>query len=183
MLAQYHFSQKTTSVRLVSELNPNAPVTEWELDEWSNETRVELTAMLVEAGIAHRWEYTVLIAESAREVDVEEILDEIENLEDESDEQEDDEDQADAKVLQQLSGVAQKIARNPSDAKVVTSLVSILEEIDAARAPRDMSDSEWRHVKDLASQVEDALVGGDRPDEVLAMDLASRLVAILRPNL
>ena len=183
MLAQYHFSQKTTSVRLVSELNPNAPVTEWELDEWSNETRVELTAMLVEAGIAHRWEYTVLIAESAREVDVEEILDEIENLEDESDEQEDDEDQADAKVLQQLSGVAQKIARNPSDAKVVASLVSILEEIDAASAPSDMSDSEWRHVKDLASQVEDALVGGDRPDEVLAMDLASRLVAILRPNL
>ena len=167
----------------MSELNPNAPVTEWELDEWSNETRVELTAMLVEAGIAHRWEYTVLIAESAREVDVEEILDEIENLEDESDEQEDDEDQADAKVLQQLSGVAQKIARNPSDAKVVASLVSILEEIDAASAPSDMSDSEWRHVKDLASQVEDALVGGDRPDEVLAMDLASRLVAILRPNL
>ena len=183
MLAQYHFSQKTTSVRLVIKLNPNAPVTEWELDEWSYETRVELTTLLNEAGIAHRWEDTVLIAESSREADVEEVLDEIENLEDESDEQEDDEDQADAKVLQQLSGVAQKIARNPSDAKVVASLVSILEEIDAASAPSDMSDSEWRHVKDLASQVEDALVGGDRPDEVLAMDLASRLVAILRPNL
>ena len=183
MLAQYHFGQKTTSVRLVIKLNQNAPVTEWELDEWSYETRVELTVLLDEAGIAHRWEDTVLIAESAREADVEEVLDEIENLEDESDEQEDDEDQADAKVLQQLSGVAQKIARNPSDAKVVASLVSILEEIDAASAPSDMSDSEWRHVKDLASQVEDALVGGDRPDEVLAMDLASRLVAILRPNL
>ena len=26
-------------------------------------------------------------------------------------------------------------------------------------------------------------VGGDRADEVLAMDLASRLAAILRPNL
>ena len=64
----------------------------------------------------------------------------------------------------------------------MASLVSILEEIDAAGAPSDMSDSEWRHIKDLASQVEDALVGGDRPDEVLAMDLASRLVAILRSN-
>ena len=183
MLAQCHSSQKTTSVRHVSELNPNASVTEWELDEWSHETRAELTAMLVEAGIAHRWDDAVLIADSAREVDVEEILDEIENLEDESDEQEDDEDQADAKVLQQLSGVAQKIARNPSDAKAVASLVSILEDIDAASAPSDMSDSEWRQIKDLASQVEDALVGGDRPDEVLAMDLAGRLVAILRPNL
>lgn len=184
MLAQCHSSQKTTSVRHVSELNPNAPVTEWELDEWSHETRAELTAMLVEAGIAHRWDDAVLIADSAREVDVEEILDEIENLEDEIEEQEYDDDKpADAKVLQQLSGVAQKIARNPSDAKAVASLVSILEEIDAASAPSGMSDSEWRHIKDLASQVEDALVGGDRPDEVLAMDLASRLVAILRPNL
>ncbi len=181
MLAQYSLSLKTTSVRLVSELNPNAPVTEWELDEWSHETRAELTAMLVEAGIAHRWEYTVLIAESAREADVEEVLDEIENLDDEIDEQ-DETEQADAKVLKQLSGIAQKIARDPSDTKAVAILVGILEEIDAAGAPSDMSDSEWRHIKDLASQVEDALVGGDRPDEVLAMDLASRLVAIMRSN-
>lgn len=167
----------------MSELNPNAPVTEWELDEWSRETRAELTAMLIEAGVAHRWDDTVLIAESAREVDIEEILDEIENLEDEIEEQDDDIDQAETKVLAQLSGVAQKIARNPSDANSVASLERLLETIDATSAPGDMSDSVWRQIKDLASQVEDALVGGDRADEVLAMDLASRLVAILRPNL
>ena len=167
----------------MSELNPNAPVTEWELDEWSHETRVELTAMLVEAGILHRWDETVLIAESGREVDVEEILDEIENLEDELDDQDDDVDQADLKVLQQLSGAAQKISRNPSDANAVASLERLLESIDTKSAPGDMSDSEWRQIRDLASRVEDALIGGDRPDEVLAMDLASRLVAILRPNL
>ena len=167
----------------MSELNPNAPVTEWELDEWSRENRAELTAMLIEAGVAHRWDDTVLIAESAREVDIEEILDEIENLEDEIEEQDDDIDQADTKVLAQLSGVAQKIARNPSDANSVASLERLLETIDATSAPGDMSDSVWRQIKDLASQVEDALVGGDRADEVLAMDLASRLVAILRPNL
>ena len=160
----------------MSELNPNAPVTEWELDEWSRETRAELTSMLIEAGIAHRWDDTVLIAESAREVDVEEILDEI-------DEQDDDVDQADAKVLSQLAGVAQKIARNPSDGGAIASLERLLESIDASSAPGDMSDSVWRQIKDLASQVEDALVGGDRADEVLAMDLASRLAAILRPNL
>ena len=94
----------------MSELNPNSPVTEWELDEWPRETRAELTAMLIEAGIAHRWEDAILIAESAREVDVEEILDEIENLEDEIEEQDDDSDQADARVLSQLAGLAQKIA-------------------------------------------------------------------------
>ena len=167
----------------MSELNPNSPVTEWELDEWSRETRAELTAMLIEAGIAHRWEDAILLAESAREVDVEEILDEIENLEDEIEEQDDDSDQADARVLSQLAGLAQKIARNPSDASVVANLERLLESIDASSAPGDMSDSVWRQIKDLASQVEDALVGGDRPDEVLAMDLASRLAAILRSNL
>ena len=167
----------------MSELNPNAPITEWELDEWSRETRTELTSMLIEAGIAHRWDDTVLIAESAREIDVEEILDEIENLEDEIDEQDDDVDQADTKVLSQLVGVAQKIARNPSDGGAVASLELLLESIDASSAPGDMSNSVWRQIKDLASQVEDALVGGDRADEVLAMDLASRLVAILRSNL
>ena len=167
----------------MSELNPNAPVTEWELDEWSRETRAELTAMLIEAGIAHRWDDTVLVAESAREVDVEEILDEIENLEDEIEEQEDDVDQADVKVLSQLAGVAQKIARNPSDGGAVANLERLLESIDASSAPGDMSDSVWRQIKDLASQVEDALVGGDRADEVLAMDLASRLASILRSNL
>ncbi len=166
----------------MSELNPSAPVTEWELDEWSRETRAELTAMLIESGIAHRWDDTVLIAESAREVDVEEILDEIENLEDEIEEQDGDADQADTKVLSQLAGLAQKIARNPSEAGVVANLERLLESIDALSAPGDMSDSVWRQIKDLASQVEDALVGGDRADEVLAMDLAGRLAAILRSN-
>jgi hypothetical protein len=79
--------------------------------------------------------------------------------------------------------LAQKIARNPSDAGVVANLERLLESIDASSAPGDMGDSVWRQIKDLASQVEDALVGGDRPDEVLAMDLASRLAAILRSNL
>jgi hypothetical protein len=85
--------------------------------------------------------------------------------------------------LSQLAGLAQKIARNPSDAGVVANLERLLESIDASSAPGDMGDSVWRQIKDLASQVEDALVGGDRPDEVLAMDLASRLAAILRSNL
>jgi hypothetical protein len=167
----------------VSELNPNTPIIEWELDEWSKDARAELSAMLTESGIAHRWDDTVLLAESSREADIEEILDEIENLDHEIDEQDDDQDQADEKVLQQLMGVAQKISRNPTDGNAVSNLERILEEIDAASAPGDMGDSVWRQIKDLASQVEDALVGGDRADEVLAVDLASRLTAILRSNL
>ena len=169
----------------MSELNLNAPITEWELDEWTPEARDELTIALTESGIAHKWEETVLLAASSFEVDVEEILDDLENDEqndEQSDEQDDDGDSADSKVLGQLSAVAQIISRNPSDTNSIRTLERLLEEIDGASAPSEISDSVWRQIKDLANQIEEALVGRTEPDESTAMDIAGRLFAILRSN-
>ena len=175
----------------MSELDLNAPITEWELDEWTPDARAELTTALIESGIAHKWEQTVLLAASAVEGEVEEILDEIENNneisdddDDDSDDSDDDEDAnvADAKVLGQLSALAQRISRNPSDTNSIRTLERLLEEIDGANAPGEMSDSVWRQVKDLANQIEESLVGSAQPDESTAMDLAGRLFAILRSN-
>ena len=175
----------------MSELDLNAPITEWELDEWTPDARAELTIALTESGIAHKWEQTVLLAASAVEGEVEEILDEIENnneISDDSDDSDDDDDDdddanvADTKVLGQLSALAQRISRNPSDTNSIRTLERLLEEIDGANAPGEMSDSVWRQVKDLANQIEDALVGSAQPDESTAMDLAGRLFAILRSN-
>ena len=175
----------------MSELDLNAPITEWELDEWTPDARAELTTALIESGIAHKWEQTVLLAASAVEGEVEEILDEIENnneISDDSDDSDDDDDDdddanvADTKVLGQLSALAQRISRNPSDTNSIRTLERLLEEIDGANAPGEMSDSVWRQVKDLANQIEDALVGSAQPDESTAMDLAGRLFAILRSN-
>ena len=170
----------------MSELDLNAPITEWELDEWTPDARAELTIALTESGIAHKWEQTVLLAASAVEGEVEEILDEIENNNEISDDDDDDSDDdvnvADTKVLGQLSALAQRISRNPSDTNSIRTLERLLEEIDGANAPGEMSDSVWRQVKDLANQIEDALVGSAQPDESTAMDLAGRLFAILRSN-
>ena len=169
----------------MSELDLNAPITEWELDEWTPEARDELTIALIESGIAHKWEETVLLAASSFEVDVEEILDDLENDEqndEQSDEQDDDGDSADSKVLGQLSAVAQIISRNPSDTNSIRTLERLLEEIDGASAPSEISDSVWRQVKDLVNQIEEALVGRTEPDESTAMDIAGRLFAILRSN-
>jgi len=176
----------------VSELDPNAPITEWELDEWTPDARAELTTLLIESGIAHKWEETVLLAASAVENEVEEMLDEIENnngISDDSDDSDDDDDGgddsndvADSKVLGQLSALAQRISRNPSDTNAIRTLERLLEEIDGANAPREISDSVWRQVKDLANQIEESLVGSSQPDESTAMDLAGRLFAILRSN-
>jgi len=165
----------------VSELDLNAPITEWELDEWTPEARDELTIALTESGIAHKWEETVLLAASSFEVDVEEILDDLENDE-QNDEQSDDGDSADSKVLGQLSAVAQIISRNPSDTNSIRTLERLLEEIDGASAPSEISDSAWRQIKDLVNQIEEALVGRSEPDESTAMDIAGRLFAILRSN-
>ena len=179
----------------MSELDLNAPITEWELDEWTPDARAELTTALIESGIAHKWEQTVLLVASAVEGEVEEILDEIENNneisddsddDDDSDDSDDDDDDdanvADTKVLGQLSALAQRISRNPSDANSIRTLDRLLEEIDGANAPGEMSDSVWRQVKDLANQIEESLVGSAQPDESTAMDLAGRLFAILRLN-
>ena len=175
----------------MSELDLNAPITEWELDEWTPDARAELTIALTESGIAHKWEQTVLLAASAVEGEVEEILDEIENnneISDDSDDSDDDDDDdddanvADTKVLGQLSALAQRISRNPSDTNSIRTLERLLEEIDGANAPGEMSDSVWRQVKDLANQIEESLVGSAQPDESTAMDLAGRLFAILRSN-
>ena len=173
----------------MSELDLNAPITEWELDEWTPDARAELTTTLIESGIAHKWEQTVLLTASAVENEVEEILDEIENNNDAGDDSDnsddddsDDADVADAKVLGQLSALAQRILRNPSDTNSIRTLERLLEEIDGANAPGEMSDSVWRQVKDLANQIEESLVGSAQPDESTAMDLAGRLFAILRSN-
>ena len=170
----------------MSELDLNAPITEWELDEWTPDARAELTTALIESGIAHKWEQTVLLAASAVEGEVEEILDEIENNNEISDGDDDDSDDdvnvADTKVLGQLSALAQRISRNPSDTNSIRTLERLLEEIDGANAPGEMSDSVWRQVKDLANQIEESLVGSAQPDESTAMDLAGRLFAILRSN-
>jgi hypothetical protein len=176
----------------VSELDLNSPITEWELDEWTPDARAELTTLLIESGIAHKWEETVLLAASAVENEVEEMLDEIENnngISDDSGDSDDDDDGgndsndvADSKVLGQLSALAQRISRNPSDTNAIRTLERLLEEIDGANAPREISDSVWRQVKDLANQIEESLVGSSQPDESTAMDLAGRLFAILRSN-
>ena len=176
----------------MSELDLNSPITEWELDEWTPDARAELTTLLIESGIAHKWEETVLLAASAVENVLEVLLDVIENnngISDDSGDSDDDDDGgndsndvADSKVLGQLSALAQRISRNPSDTNAIRTLERLLEEIDGANAPREISDSVWRQVKDLANQIEESLVGSSQPDESTAMDLAGRLFAILRSN-
>ena len=154
------------------------------------DARAELKTALIESGIAHKWEETVLLAASAAESEVEEVLDEIENnneLSDDDDNENGDDggdsnDVADSKVLGQLSALAQRISQNPSDPNSIRTLERMLEEIDGASAPGEISDSVWRQVKDLAIQIEEALVGSSQPDESTAMDLAGRLFAILRSN-
>jgi len=173
----------------VDELDLSAPITEWELDAWTPDARAELTAALIGSGIAYKWEETVLLAASTVENEVEEMLDEIENNNQISDDSDDDDDGgddsndvADSKVLGQLSALAQRISRNPSDTNSIRTLERLLEEIDGASAPSEISDSVWRQVKDLAIQIEEALVGRSQPDESTAMDLAGRLFAVLRSN-
>jgi len=176
----------------MAELDAKDPITEYELDEWSDSDRTELTEALTEAGIAHRWESTLLLVASAMENEVDELLDDfendgidsygIENGESEGTENGDGKTSARGEVLSQLFLSAQRITRDPLDAIGLSMLVRVLEEVEGASAPYGISDSVWRQIVDLSSQIEDALSGGEQPDEVTAMDIAGRLFAILRSH-
>lgn len=162
-------------------LGANEQLTEYELDEWSNSERNELSEMLSEFNIAYRWEGDVLLVPTVSEDEVDECLDSLEKggvviVDDDS------VPQASAETLRTLFNVAQRLQRNPLDVDGLTLLRVLLEDIESHRSPRGVPVSVWRQATDIAAQIAAALADGNQPDEITAIDLAGRLHAVLRPH-
>lgn len=157
-------------------------LTEYELDEWSDVERDELSAMLAELDIAFRWESDVLLVSTADEDEVDECLDALESggvvtldskvLP-----------QASNETLQTLAEVAQRLQRNPLDADGLNLLSVLLEDFESHSAPRGVPDSVWRQATGIADQLAAAIADDNQPDEINAIDLAGRLSAVLRPHI
>ena len=156
-------------------------LTEYELDEWSDIERTELSEMLTELDIAFRWEGEVLLVSTSDEDEVDECLDALESggvvtIDGEAPPQ------ARHETLQTLSKVAQRLQRNPLDADGLTLLSVLLEDFESHSAPRGVPDSVWRQATGIADQLAAAIADDNQPDEISAIDLAGRLHAVLRPH-
>jgi hypothetical protein len=181
--------------RLEQELGPfpitleaDAPSTEFGLDEWSDSDRSLLTQSLIESEIPHRWEgSTVVVAQDAEDV-VDDLLDAIEEGEllgaDES---------ADGPPDGALSTIylaADKLAREPIDARARAVLLEIQGDLDAAQPPYAFAPRTWSKagagvtaiVALVTAEAEGTVTAPDTDtDESDVASAADALRSLLRP--
>lgn len=159
------------------------PLTEYELDDWDISDRALLTEALVASRLPHRWEGDVLLVPTAAEDAVEELMSDIESgqvwIVPEGDDDDLDNDDADpAAILLAFRQAGERLAKNPLDPDGLDALRDALDAADPDRVLAGVAPSSWRQVCTLADELAEAIAGGDRPDEPLAVDVAERLAAV-----
>ena len=176
--------------RLEQELGPfpfrladDEASTEFNLDEWTDGDRKVLTESIVDSEVPHRWEgFTVVVAADAEDA-VDDLLDAIEGGElmsaDESGVNEPPEG-----TLSTLFLAADKLAKDPLDAKSRKQLIELHEVIDKKHPPYALAQRTWAGAvagtERLVSRfTADAQGHGDSDSDVIG--LAQELRSLLRP--
>lgn len=161
-------------------LEEGAPATEFGLDEWTTADRELLTASLVDAEVPHRWEgTTIVVAEDAEET-VDDLLDSIEHGELLSADDESSNEPPDG-VLSTIFLAADKLAKDPFDAKSRTALIDVSRHTDPKHPPYAFAPRTWaqtvRRVDALVRRFDDEAAGRDR-DEVDTAEESSDVVGM-----
>ncbi len=164
-------------------LGPEAESTEFGLDEWADVDRALLTQSLTESEIPFRWEgTTVVVAHDAEDV-VDDLLDAIE----EGELLEADESAAGPPegALSTIFLAADKLARDPLDARSRTVLLDLADDLDADRPPYAFAPRTWSQavagVGNIITLVEADADGAQGSDESAIADSADSLRSLLRP--
>ena len=134
-------------------LEPGDEHVEYGLDEWSPQDRAVLTVAMVDAEIPHRWEAdTVFVAADAEE-DVDALLDAIEAGE--LGAPLDGEREPPEGALSDIFLAADRLAKDPFDARARGTLIELHEVIDRRHPPYALSPAVWtRAVGGVAAIVE-----------------------------
>lgn len=161
--------------QLESELGPfpivledDAESTEFGLDEWTDADRDVLSEALVESEIPHRWEgTTVLVARDAEDA-VDDILDAIEAGELMSAEGTDAGSEPPEGALSEIFLTANKLAKDPFDAKARRTLIELNGKIDAKHPPYAFAPRPWAQTVEQVQAIVDRVMDdadGDRVEE------------------
>ncbi|WP_420451052.1 hypothetical protein [Ilumatobacter sp.] len=150
-------------------LDIDAASVEYGLDEWSAGDRRVLDAAMVESEIPHRWEQTTLLVATDAEEAVDGLLDAIESgeLSGPTDEAHEPPDGA----LSDIFLAADRLAKDPFDARSRTTLIDLHEVIDPRHPPYALSPAVWtRTVAGVAAIVDriHADADGERADAAAA---------------
>ena len=169
--------------RLDEELGPfpitlaeDDPAVEYGLDEWPDDDRETLTAALVEAGIAHRWEGTTIHVAAEAEPTVDELLDGIEAgtviagaaaapPED---------------ALPRLFAAADRLAKDPDDRVGREETAVLAAACDPGHPPYGLAKNVWRGVVEASGRLAEA-TDAPEPEPSDIIGAAQHLRSLVRP--
>lgn len=154
-------------------------LTEFPLDGWAANQRMELVERLVEAGIRHHWEDDCLVVPTERDEEVEAILNEVDPsgafdasvgglAEEMMDPRE---------IASILFLTAERMRKGKVDAERYRDLLDALDGSEPSLPPFGFEPVVWAQVLELGEDLADAV--GDDTDEVEA--IAASLYDLLRP--
>jgi hypothetical protein len=129
-------------------LDPDADAVEYGLDEWPDADRETLTAALVDAAIAHRWEGPTLLVASDAEQTVDALLDEIEAGTLAAAAPPED-------ALSRLFAAADRLAKDPEDSVGREEIAALVEVIHATHPPYGLAKNVWTGIVDAGNSLAD----------------------------
>ena len=135
--------------RLEKELGPfpivlvaGAESTEFGLDEWSSSDRSVLTDALIDAEVPHRWEGATVVVAADTEHVVDDLLDAVESGELLAIGADDGEAPPEG-ALSAIFLAADKLAKDPGDAKSRTTLIDLHGQLNPKRPPYGLAQRTW----------------------------------------
>lgn len=168
-------------------LGEDEPSTEFGLDEWGDADRKVLTEALVESEVPHRWEGTTVVVAADAEDAVDDLLDAIESGELLSADDGGEHEPPDG-ALGTIFLAADKLAKDPLDAKSRTTLIELHDVIDKKHPPYAFAPRTWAGAVDgverivhriVADATSSAAPSDDETSDVIG--LAQELRSLLRP--
>jgi hypothetical protein len=160
-------------------LDPDADKVVYEVAEWSPEERADLTDALVEEGVRYVFdEMGDLVVEAIDEDRVDLIVEDLTDDDGEGDDEDDG--PVAAEVLSELFVAADKLRKNPRDARTISTAIEEAAAVIAMSPPYGFERATWAKVGLRAGALRRALEadGGDDEDVVAA---AEELRDLLHP--
>jgi len=169
--------------RLDDELGPfpialaeDEAAVEYGLDEWPDDDRDTLTAALVEAGVAHRWEAATIFVAAEAEPAVDELLDGIEAgtvVAGAAAAPPDD-------ALSRLFAASDRLAKDPEDRIGREDVAVLAGSCDPAHPPYGLAKNVWRGVVESAGRLAEVSDAAEpAPSDVIGA--AQHLRSLVRP--
>lgn len=147
--------------------DPKVGEMSYELDEWTEDQRINLRQGLLDNGVAHRWEGEVLVVAIADEDTVDALLDQAEFSEEDSN--------MSPEIMGELFVAADQLRKDANDGSAMDSLATHLATMSPTQPPFGVERLVWKRIVDSANELSDTIC-----DEAAAAEQVKARAATLR---